>query len=295
MDQEVRRLGINTAWNRTPQIEALLAMADPAHGDAVAARRELDYMAEPKDFQKVKNKDHRIRAAGLSAGACRGAAPRSRSTAAPPVVRQPVVRAYYEGEEVMIVRETADGYDIRYPDEEETFRVSRREVIAAAVAVPIGIISEAQDFVGWLRAITGGASVVSALIALGQTPAFPCICRLPLIRKLFSDIDGRWEGALDSNWPQIAAMANLQVGNREKKPVTVQICARLLHVSLTLDTHDEYSKSTTKLVSISKNQDNGCASLWCIYDNLTKNRRKQMKAIILGLLVLISLWITIIQ
>jgi hypothetical protein len=39
-----------------------------------------------------------------------------------------VERAYYEGEEVVIVRETADGFDIRYPDEDEVFPVSQHYV-----------------------------------------------------------------------------------------------------------------------------------------------------------------------
>jgi CRISPR-associated protein (TIGR03986 family) len=143
MDSKLRELGmIKVAWNQTAQIETLRAMADPAKGDAVAKRGELNYMAAPKDFQTAKNTDYRLVLPAYPPGAGVEPPPLARATASakPEVgkrttgpktkalpVRQ-VERAYYEGEEVVIIRENADGFDIRYPDEDEIFHVSQYDV-----------------------------------------------------------------------------------------------------------------------------------------------------------------------
>lgn len=106
MDGWLRGTGVNTRWQDSEQIRTLLAIADPAKGDAVAAKGGLAQMADPKTFQTVKNTAHRLilpayppgEAAEAKAAANAGAKP----GAGP---KKPAQQAYHFGEPVTVVKD----------------------------------------------------------------------------------------------------------------------------------------------------------------------------------------------
>lgn len=143
--------------------------------------------------------------------------------------------------------------------------------VGAAIAILVGVHSGAQELAQWARAATAGATVVSLMVwLLGQTAAFPLICRLPIVRSVFPNINGVWEGETDSNWPLIAKRAGMPVDVNGQRMVTVEICARLLQVTLKLDARSQYSQSKTVFVKVKKDEEHNDIRLWYIYDNVTK-------------------------
>lgn len=132
-------------------------------------------------------------------------------------------------------------------------------------------------FPGWWREIWGGAStgtsLTALLFALGETPLFPWICRLSLIGQIFPDVDGRWVGYTESNWPQIAARINgdgqAAAPAVQRTPVTVIVKARLVRVHLTLESDTHYSKSQTIAVTVMKHGADDCVRFAYIYENYT--------------------------
>lgn len=125
----------------------------------------------------------------------------------------------------------------------------------------------------WLWApMATGIAATTLLTLLGQTSLFPAVCRLGLLRKVLPDLDGTWEGTLESNWPQIAARLPHAVPVAGKlMPVlaTVRIKARLLSVSMTLDAHSKYSSSDTVLVGLERHGAGEGTCLTYVYANRT--------------------------
>ncbi len=115
MADALAELGIKTPWRDSDQVRAVLAMADPQIGDRVAAQGLLDYMREPRAFQKIKNTMVRLilapyppdrpQAAARQAGA-------GDKTGAP----APGTRGYHveDGETVVFVRPEGRRYRVRY-------------------------------------------------------------------------------------------------------------------------------------------------------------------------------------
>jgi hypothetical protein len=143
----------------------------------------------------------------------------------------------------------------------------------------------------WWEIVSKSVSFVAALTWLiGQTPVFPCFCRLPLIRAFFPDIDGRWEGKIESNWSQIRdrvapprsaaedqpsihnKLTAMEKGNGETKPpiAVITIKARLFFVRIDLKTSPLYSISRTVAVQPVRDTQTGHFRLYYIYENETK-------------------------
>lgn len=131
---------------------------------------------------------------------------------------------------------------------------------------------------GWPEFLWKPASVgltVTGLLfwLLGQTGIFPALCRHTRFQKIFPDIHGEWTGALTSNWPIIEAHGTERIVNGQllSRPSTIQIHASLFEVRLTLETNDSYSKSTTVLVGVTRDNVTSSCTFNYIYRNETLN------------------------
>lgn len=114
---------------------------------------------------------------------------------------------------------------------------------------------------------------------LGETPLFAIVCRNRWIRRFVPDLDGKWVGTVDSNWPLVSQrgpaaqpLPGNRVGQRTTPTnVTVTIQARLLSVTMTLEADTRYSNSETLLVGVTKRPGSGVVELRYIYQNRTRN------------------------
>lgn len=128
-----------------------------------------------------------------------------------------------------------------------------------------------------------GLTAASALVAvLGQTCLFPQICRLPGLRDILPALDGRWEGELQSNWPRTQQGGALKPAGLLVRPATMTIKARLLSVSVVLDTQDGYSTSKAVLVGVARDAASDRCRLAYIYENTTPNQEQTDESSHLG-------------
>lgn len=125
----------------------------------------------------------------------------------------------------------------------------------------------------WWKIASGAVTEAAVLVTvLGQTPLFPLLCRLPLVRNWLPPIDGAWTAALESNWPAIQQRVDPQATDVALTPVkaTVTIRARLFFVRINLESDDRYSTSKTIFVRASRDAEDGTTQLHYIYRNSTK-------------------------
>lgn len=118
-----------------------------------------------------------------------------------------------------------------------------------------------------------GLTAASALVAvLGQTCLFPRICGLPGLREMLPALDGRWEGELRSNWPRTQQGGASEPADLLVRRATMIIKARLLSVSIVLDTEDGYSTSRAVLVGVARDTASDRCRLAYVYENTTPNQ-----------------------
>ncbi|NYZ13553.1 TIGR03986 family CRISPR-associated RAMP protein [Azospirillum sp. RWY-5-1] len=135
MDGWLRKEGVNARWQDSDQIRSLLATADPAKGDAVAAKGGLAQMADPKTFQKVKNTNHRLilpayppgEAAEPRGGVVAAVRPAPGKPGAGPAKAGRRTGVYFR-ETVIVLEERGDTLVIRYEDDDERLEVPRADV-----------------------------------------------------------------------------------------------------------------------------------------------------------------------
>lgn len=145
-------------------------------------------------------------------------------------------------------------------------------IIALVVAVIMAAVCTPTSFVGWWKPISAGVSISSILIlGLGQSAAFPWLCRQKWVRDVAPDISGTWRATLNSNWPTIATMANLNPGDGAPVTAEVKVVARLLRVKINLCSDSKYSKSKSASVSVARDEENGDVRLYYTYENTTEN------------------------
>lgn len=136
------------------------------------------------------------------------------------------------------------------------------------------ILGWPSGFWEFWRIVSVASAISGALFgALGQTRAFPFICRLPLLQSWFPDIDGKWTGVICSNWPIVSQLLNSQkpeqLPNLCSIPVSVRIKVRLFFVHVNLTSPDDYSKSHTIVVGVKKCPAGDGIRLSYVYENET--------------------------
>jgi hypothetical protein len=119
----------------------------------------------------------------------------------------------------------------------------------------------------WGTAGKGLSGAGAIMWLFGETPLFPKVCRLPGLRTIFPDLDGHWVGNAASNWPAVSRDPSLTLAGI---PVKARIKARLLSVTMSLVSDNEYSESETLLVGVAKRPGSGVVELSYIYHNRTK-------------------------
>lgn len=107
-------------------------------------------------------------------------------------------------------------------------------------------------------------------LLVGQTPLFPLLCRLPIVRKVFPPIDGKWTAVLESNWDKIREMKGIPEGvGNSRVEGEVRIVSRLLFVRINFKSTTKYSRSKTVCVSVSRDEQDSTVQLNYIYENDT--------------------------
>jgi hypothetical protein len=147
--------------------------------------------------------------------------------------------------------------------------------VFATLAVALALLSHfllpVEDIVDALRRSTGTVTLTGALaLVIGQTPLFPVLCRLPLLRNVFPPIDGKWTGTFSTNCPQIAKAFKLDAPNAAESVVAeFSIEVRLLTVrirSVSVLPRPDYMRSHTTAFSIFRCPQTGREILHYVYD-----------------------------
>jgi hypothetical protein len=148
--------------------------------------------------------------------------------------------------------------------------------LAAAIAVALSGFAHPATFRDWIGIVSMGASAAAVVFGvLGQTQLFPRICRWPVVCNFLPDIDGTWVGEVNSNWPRVRQRLSgegvfLEEVPLQKVPVSVHIKARLLTVTMKLESEGSYSRSETLGVQLSRDPVSGSDRLVYVFKNDTR-------------------------
>lgn len=144
-----------------------------------------------------------------------------------------------------------------------------------AAAIMVGAIMALTDgpTMGFVRIASGVVTVLlGAVWVLGETAAFPWLCRNTPLGKVFPDIDGEWRVELESNWPKIVEREGIdqyvQATADKKLSGKISVKARFFAVHIKLDMDSKYSKSRTLFVKVEKDAGD-TITLHYIYENTT--------------------------
>lgn len=145
-------------------------------------------------------------------------------------------------------------------------------LIAAVVAAFKVAFWPPTSLFGWWSPVSLGMAVSSGLIVgIGQSFAFPWICRRRFLRDIAPDISGDWRATLHSNWPTIAGMAGHAPGTGAPITADIRVVARLLRVKIKFASDTKYSKSKSVSVSVERDEDDGDVRIYYTYENTTEN------------------------
>ncbi|GFM81929.1 hypothetical protein PSCICN_26210 [Pseudomonas cichorii] len=124
----------------------------------------------------------------------------------------------------------------------------------------------------WRVCTTSISIATLTVLILGQTPAFPLICMLPLVRKFFPPIDGEWHVTIRSNWNVVGQLVGRPVVEALfSKQGKITITSRLFSVRMKFRSDDKYSKSSTTVVGVRRDPEHGSIELNYSYHNVTYN------------------------
>lgn len=138
----------------------------------------------------------------------------------------------------------------------------------ATIALP----ADPGSLADWWKLASGAVSLGALAVSLvGQSPLFPLLCRLPLVRNWFPPIDGEWKASIESNWPAIQQRAQPGSPPVRLAPVAakVTIIARLFYIRINLTSDDRYSISKTTFVRATRDAEDGSITLHYVYRNST--------------------------
>jgi hypothetical protein len=132
------------------------------------------------------------------------------------------------------------------------------------------VFSEFAAFWSVAKMAMGVSTVL--LLGVGQTPLFPWLCKLPLVRKFFPPIDGDWQVTIRSNWNLVRQLTGQQAGDTLfTKQGKITITSRLFSVRMKFQSDDKYSKSSTTIVGVRRDPEHGTIELNYSYHNVTRN------------------------
>jgi len=124
----------------------------------------------------------------------------------------------------------------------------------------------------WWGAISKSVAATALMVAaLGQSPIFPYLCKIPGVSSYFPDISGKWRTVSVSNWAQIRERLENVDKSKPVSPIngTVTIKARLFFIRMNLETDTNYSTSKTLFVNAARDAEDGSIELRYIYLNST--------------------------
>lgn len=123
-----------------------------------------------------------------------------------------------------------------------------------------------------LTALSIGVTAISILVyILGQTFVFPLFCKLPLVWRIFPNVDGKYEVEVSSNWSLVEAhYEGRQPGELGQELFTkigsARIVARLTQLDFHVSMKDGYSKSETIMCSLHRGKGSNQHKLLYIFD-----------------------------
>lgn len=138
----------------------------------------------------------------------------------------------------------------------------------------------ATEALGLLPAIPAISVVSVSVIAttalifvLGSTKLFPWLCGLPLMWRIFPNIDGTYSMEVASNWSVIQARRegrDVEITEEDqvallKRTGTLTITARLLSIEVEVEMDDEYLSSDSVIASLRRDGSIRRPVLFCIF------------------------------
>ena len=154
-----------------------------------------------------------------------------------------------------------------------------RIVLLLNAAVAIALATDLLGFLPNLSYFSAASISVMAVSALlffiGQTPLFPWLCGLPVIWRLFPNIDGTYEVEVSSNWsilkvrnedrnPEVSADGDAKLFKRMGK---AKITSRLTRIDMRITMDDEYLTSETVICSLQRERGARFPTLFYIYES----------------------------
>ena len=142
---------------------------------------------------------------------------------------------------------------------------------AFAIVLATDSLAILPDLPGASAASISVIVVSSLLFLVGQTPAFPWICRLPIMWRLFPDIDGKYEVAISSNWSIVSDRREGQTstsGDAEflRRVGKAKITSRLTRIDMRLEMDDGYLTSEMIVCSLRREAGERLPTLLYIFD-----------------------------
>jgi SMODS-associating 2TM, beta-strand rich effector domain len=118
------------------------------------------------------------------------------------------------------------------------------------------------------------ASATVGDVALGfylldQTALFPLLCKLPVVRSWFPDIEDDWYAELQSNWPIILERLGTHESLPTEEPLRARVTfiSRLFYIRINLISEYNYSRSSTKIVNVERDPEDGLITLTYVFRN----------------------------
>lgn len=143
-------------------------------------------------------------------------------------------------------------------------------------------IALATNSLGLIPNIPYGAATsisvisISALVfLLGQTPLFPRLCGLPLMWRLFPNIDGKYDVEISSNWSVIKARTEGRSAEVSadggvtlfQRTGRMSITSRLTRIDMRLEMDDKYLTSETVVCSLQRERGERLPTLFYVFES----------------------------
>lgn len=150
-----------------------------------------------------------------------------------------------------------------------------KAVLYTNAALAIVLTTEFSELAGVSQVSLSVMAVSAGLFLIGETPLFPRLCRLPVVCRIFPNIEAEYEVEISSNWSVITARNEGQEpevsphGDVDlfKRVGTAKITARLSRIDMSLKMDDGYLTSETVTCSLRRDRGERKPVLFYIYDS----------------------------